>query len=160
MSIDTRTASGRRQVRYLAMDELLKDAEQMAACDSRTVGNWTLGQILSHIAIAINMGTEQAPMMFPAPVRFLARLLMKKRVTEGPLKAGFQVPKRFASRILPPPTSVAEGLDALRSAIARWQAIPARCIHPIFGPLTAQEWEMLELRHAELHMSFVVPEGG
>lgn len=160
MSIDTKTTSGRRQVRYQSMDELLADAEHMAAGNSRTVGNWTLGQILHHIAIAINMGTEQAPMMFPAPVRFLARLLMKKRVTEGSLKAGFQVPKRFASRILPPPTSVPEGLDALRSAIARWKAIPARCIHPIFGPLTPTEWEKLELRHAELHMSFVVPESG
>jgi hypothetical protein len=30
----------------------------------------------------------------------------------------------------------------------------------VLGPLTNAEWEQLHLRHAELHMSFVVPAEG
>lgn len=156
MAVDTKTATGRRNVRYQTVDDLLADAERLAAMNARTIGNWSLGQILGHIAIAYNMGTKQAPMMFPAPMRFLARTFMKKRMTEGPIKPGFKVPNRFAARVLPKPMSVEEGVDALRTAIARWKATPTRCVHPIFGNLTNEEWEKLELRHAELHMSFVM----
>ncbi len=42
-------------------------------------------------------------------------------------------------------------------AVARIQLDTERSRHPVFGELSLDEWDSLHLRHAELHMSFLVP---
>jgi hypothetical protein len=38
------------------------------------------------------------------------------------------------------------------------QVTGRRSLHyPVFGKLTPEEWHQFHLRHAELHMSFVLP---
>ena len=50
-------------------------------------------------------------------------------------------------------------LPTLRSsqAVARWKKETKRAPSPLLGALTDQEAEQLQLRHAELHMSFLLP---
>jgi hypothetical protein len=40
----------RRILTFRSLDDVLRDAEQLAARDHRTTGNWTYGQILHHLA--------------------------------------------------------------------------------------------------------------
>jgi len=57
-----------------------------------------------------------------------------------------------------PETTVEAGLEHLKQAIARFETENPSAEHPAFGRMARQEWVSLGLRHAELHMSFVVPE--
>jgi hypothetical protein len=49
-------------------------------------------------------------------------------------------------------------LNELRAAIDRLNREPKRAPSPVFGKMTREEWDQLHLRHAELHLSFFVPE--
>jgi hypothetical protein len=72
------------------------------------------------------------------------------------MSAGFQLPPAMAAILLPPETSVADGLSQLCAAAARFQQAPELKPHTVFGPMTRDEWEQFHCRHAELHMSFAV----
>ncbi len=49
-TINTKQVTGRRVVRYESFDEILADAERLAVVPTRTLGNWSIGQIFSHLA--------------------------------------------------------------------------------------------------------------
>ncbi|HEX8199518.1 MAG TPA: DUF1569 domain-containing protein, partial [Isosphaeraceae bacterium] len=51
-----------------------------------------------------------------------------------------------------------EEAEGLRAAIAYYRASPGPVIpHRIFGPLTRDEWDRLQLIHLAHHLSFAVP---
>ena len=74
------------------------------------------------------------------------------------MPAGFNLP-RMAADLLPPPTSTEEGRQSLRQALRRLLTETNRAVHPLFGPMTVEEWTQLHCRHAELHLSFLEQEG-
>jgi hypothetical protein len=135
---------------------LLADAERLAAGQTTMLGNWSLGQIYMHLAKAIDTAIDGNPFMLPAPVRWVTRPLLKKRFLTRSLTPGFKIPGRAAA-LQPAEISTAEGLAALRAAIARQKTDRTRAVHPILGTLTIDEWNAFHLRHAEMHMSFAVP---
>ncbi len=48
--------------------------------------------------------------------------------------------------------------ENLRQAIAYFQSSPGPVIpHRVFGPLTRDEWERLQLIHCAHHLSFAIP---
>ena len=153
MSVVTKKVQGRRTVRYETLDELLAEAEQLATSDIRTLGNWSLGQNLKHIAMALDSSIDGSDFMLPTPVRFLMSLFMKRKFLTKSIPAGFKSTVKF----IPDETSTEDGLTALREAVARQKQESKRVPHPGFGKLTNKEWEDFNLRHAEMHMSFIVP---
>ena len=155
MSIATKKVKGRRTVRYESLDDLLADAEQMAGGDVQLLGNWSLGQILKHIAMALDSSIDGFDFSMPAPVRFVMAILMKKKYLTKSLPPGFKAPDKFT----PAETSAEEGLAALREAVDRQRREPKRVPHPGFGKFTNKEWDNFHFRHAEMHMSFVIPKG-
>ena len=48
------TDSQRRTLSFATLDEFLQDAEAMAESEYKTIGNWSYGQILGHLASAMN----------------------------------------------------------------------------------------------------------
>ena len=58
--------------------------------------------------------------------------------------------------MIPNDIPVEQALDNLRAAVKRLQTEEQRATHPILR-LTEAEKDEFQLRHAELHMSFVVP---
>ncbi len=153
MTVNTKKVQNRRSVRYASLQELLSDAQRLAASEVRTLGNWSYGQILKHLALSIDSSIDGTGFMLPAPARWLMSLLMKKRFLSQPIPAGFKSVAKF----IPSETSVEEGLAALRAAIERQQHNTSRALHPAFGKLSTEEWDAFNQRHAEMHMSFVVP---
>jgi hypothetical protein len=154
--VDTRQITGRRKVRYAHLEELLADAERLQAGGYTRLGNWSLGQIAKHVAAGMNVALDGSPVKAPFLLRFVASRFFKKGALKQ-MKPGFKLPKKFAARLVPPETGDSEGLDQLRASIRRWQAEPQRHPQPFFGPLSDEEWDQLTLRHAELHMSFLLP---
>ncbi len=155
MTVKTKKVTDRRAVHYESFDDLLADAERLAAGEVRMLGNWSYGQILKHVAKSLDASIDGVGFMLPAPLRLAMKLLMKRRYLTKPLPPGFNAPKSFQ----PDETSVDEGLAALRAAIARQGRETERKMHPAFGRISNQEWDQFNWRHAEMHMSFVVPGG-
>lgn len=156
-AINTAKVTGRRQLHFNSLDEMAADLDQLAACtDLRFLGNWSSGQVLQHLAITMNNSIDGGATMIPALVRFFLRLFMKNRFLTKPMAAGFQLPASAACMI-PGPTSWEEGLRNFRQALQRVRTEEQRAAHPAIGPLSRAEWDQLHCRHAELHLSFLVP---
>ena len=157
MAVNTKKVSGRRQLRYDSYQDLLNDAERLAVCDVRTLGNWPLGQMLGHLARAMEISIDGADIKAPWPLRFVVRLFFRQRFLSGPLPAGFRLPRAAHEALVPGPMSSQAGLAELRRAIERLHNETERAPHPVLGELSLDEWDSLHLRHAELHMSFLAP---
>jgi hypothetical protein len=156
----TTKVTGRRVLRFTSLDDILKDAQQLTTGRARRLGNWSLGQATGHLACAMKMsldGTNHG--RAPLPVRIILRLFFKKLILTKGMRPGFNLKGKFAQYMIPEATcSNEQGLSDLRAGIERLKREPQRHPHPAFGPLTREEWDQLHLRHAELHLSFFVPE--
>ncbi len=153
MTVATKKVEGRRTVQYASLHDLLNDAEKLSSTKIRTLGNWSFGQILKHIAMSLDSSIDGAGFMLPAPARWLMSLLMKRKFLTKPIPPGFKAPDSF----IPKETSIEDGLTALRTAIDRQSHETKRAMHPAFGKISNDEWNDFNLRHSEMHMSFVIP---
>lgn len=155
MGIDTTKVTNRRTVHYDHLQELLADAERLTQRSVQTLGNWSQGQIYKHLAVVMKGALDGIPVKAPWIVRMLIRPF-KKRFLSKPMSPGFKLNAQAAAMIVPGETSVQEGLDLLRTVIQRLETEPQRHPSPFLGQLTADEYNQLFMRHAELHMSFIV----
>ena len=155
MAIDTGKVLGRRTVRFESLQEVVQDAVRLAAGEVRILGNWSFGQILDHLAKAMVMTIDGFEFKAPLLIRIVARLFMKRRFLAGKMPAGFQFRKGMQD-LVPDEISVADGLERLRRAVERLETETHRAPSPIFGKITVEESNQLQLRHAELHLSFVI----
>jgi hypothetical protein len=152
--INTKKVAGRRQVHYASLADLLADAGRCASGKVRTLGNWSPGQIYEHLARSMDASIDGFDFSMPVPVRWLMSLLMKNKFLYKTLPAGFKSNAEF----IPDETSDEAGLTTLEKAIERQKSDSSRVMHPGFGNLSCEEWEAFNLRHAEMHMSFLIPD--
>ena len=152
--INTKTAP-RRKITYATFDEVVADAERLVAAGAGTTGNWSVGQILEHIATVIDKEIDGFANRPPLPVRLVGRWFLKKKFLRDGMPSGFQLKGGIAKEILPDETDTQQALEHLRRAGDRMKNHTGGMDHPFFGPLTAEEVLAINCRHAELHMSFV-----
>lgn len=158
MPIDTTKVQGRRTLKFATLDDVLADLDTFSQSPPRAIGNWTPGQILKHLTVPMIWCLDGAPIRAPWYVRTIG-WFMKTRFIANPMPVGFKLSADFA-RHLEPAEAVSweEGMQAIRTAIARMKAEPQRHPSPFLGELTPEQWVMLHCRHAELHLSFLVVE--
>jgi hypothetical protein len=157
-TIDTGKVIGRRELHFNSLQDIAADVDKLAeAKDIRTLGNWTAGQIFQHLATTMNGSIDGMAFRAPWYIRFIVQTFFKRRFLTKPMSPGFQLPEQAANVLLPPPTGLEEGLANCRKALQRLQADSQRAPSPVLGVLTREEWEQLHCRHAELHLSFLVP---
>lgn len=161
--VDTKTVH-RRTLRFQSLDEVITDLDAIeAALHAGTLthtGNWSPGEVCDHLRKFFQFAIDGFPSKAPAPVRWIARMMLKNRATtsDDPLPAGFKLPKS-ASELLPKPgIADLEGLQQLRTQIDRVLAGERMTQpSPLLGPLTHEEWMVLQLKHFSLHLSFLEP---
>lgn len=154
---DTSKVLNRRSVHYNTLDDLLKDVNTVFSGNFETVGNWTAGQILSHLATGLEVAVQGADFRAPLWLRLFARL-MRKSFIQKPMKPGFKLSGKAAERFTPAENAtVEEGLRRIREAIARAKTTQERPTHPFLGKLSKEDSDQFQLRHCELHMSFLLP---
>jgi hypothetical protein len=154
--VDTKTVRGRRELHFASLDEVVADAEKLVSSPTtRMLGNWLLGRLLTHLAMAMNRSIDGISLKAPWHMRLFGRF-MKRRALERGLPAGFKLPKDTEVAAYPMVASPQEALAILRQAVGRLRNEKATALHPLFGRLTHEEWTQLHLRHAELHLSFAV----
>ena len=156
--VNTKKVAGRRNLRFNTVDDVLADVEALAAAERagrlRTLGNWPLGLILGHLATWVGYAYDGVPVTPPLLIRWIMTP-MKNRFLHKAMPAGVHIPKAPGGTFGIEPLPLEEGLDRYRRALSRLKAEAPRRRHPIFGELTHAEWIAGQLRHAELHLSFV-----
>lgn len=159
-SIDTRIAE-RRALHFETIDDVLADVDRIVAAERagtlRRTGNWTTGQTFGHLAAWINYAYEGYPMRVPWFIRWIIRRRLKAMLQAG-MDAGLRIPNTEAGTYGVDVLSTDEGANRLRTALERLKrGEPAKFDSPAFGPATLEERVRLNLRHAELHLSFMHP---
>ena len=149
----------RRKLTFYSLDDILRDAEQLAAAEHRTTGQWTYGQILHHMAKGADACFDGfGPTFVPWWARWFIAPLAKKRFLTTTMRAGIKVPPEVSQLTPDPQISVEAALAELRRALGRFERETPTMPHPFLGRLrNKQEYIQLQLRHSELHLSFVHP---
>jgi hypothetical protein len=162
-AIDTGKVTERRKLRFQSLDELSAEIDRIVKADAagrlRTTGNWTAGQVFGHLASWINYGWDGYP--FPTPpwfVRFFLKFMRKKYLRDG-MPAGVKIPNADHGTYGTEKLTTVEGAERLRMAVRRLKDGEEPLHHsPAFGPMSRDERIALNLRHAELHLSFLDPQ--
>jgi hypothetical protein len=119
-------------------------------------GRMTAQQMVEHLAWVFEISTGRACVDCPVPE--------EKRERFKPfLYANVPTPRDFVNTALVeglPPlrhASLGEAIEALRAEVRRYfdqaAADPeARYVHPVFGPLAAEEWSRSHFKHTRHHL--------
>jgi hypothetical protein len=155
---ETLQAPKRRRVRFRTHQEIVDEARALAAQPTRQLGNWSLPDICQHLATAMDLCIDgDVPFRVPLRIRIVARLA-RRRILQTGLPTGFKLPEKAEAILYRKPQDMDSAIAALERGIARLKTTPKRVAHPALGKMNAAQWDLFHLRHAELHLSFIVPE--
>lgn len=160
--IDTKAVKDRRVLRFDSVREAIAEAERCAAAEAEgglhRLGNWELGQILGHLAFWADAPFDGYPTLRKPslPVRLLMPVF-KRRFLERTLPAGFRIPGVEGGTLGIEPRTTEDGLARMRRSFDRLGRSDPGRPNPVLGPMMHAEWIAINLRHAELHLEFVVP---
>ena len=152
----------RKDLEFATLDEALELATEWvklhaSGAQIKTSGEFSLGQILEHLARSIDIGLGNTPVPKASwLMRGIARL-MKNRFLRVGMKPGFQLPAA-SQDLFWPETDVdpEEALQHFAKSISDLLSTQGPIQHPYFGQMTQEEQVVLNCRHAELHMNFVI----
>jgi len=120
VTVNTAKVTGRRKVRYDSYDDLLRDAERLAAGKVRPLGNWSYAQVLEHLSRAMNAAIDAPISRSLGSFGLVAKLFFKSRALKGPMTAGFKLPADAAKALVPEQSLDNEAaLAMLRQAVHR-----------------------------------------
>ncbi len=159
-SDDTTSAGEWRKLRFESIDDCVAEVHRIVAADEegrlRTVGNWSPGQTMAHVASWIEYAYEGFPIRRPPFfVRWILRLRLKKMLNEG-------MPRAVRIPGVPEGTTGMDDMetpaaaDRLLTALERLASPePAPHDSPAFGRMPHEDRIKLNLRHAELHLGYL-----
>ncbi len=154
-----------RNLRFETIADLSRELDALESAHNNnalvSTGNWSPGENLQHVARFFKAAFDGFGFMAPAPVRFLIRLFLKPIALKHTLRGGLKIPAKARPVLEPDPgVSFEQGLAELRAQLARIDnAEKMQAPSPILGPLSHDEWTSLQLRHAELHIAKLRPDG-
>ncbi len=169
MPVNTKRVPQRRKLRFETIADLEAEIDRLAAAvDVECLGNWSLGQISSHLARVMLTAVDGTTVRPPLPLRVLAfcfRPLLKWRLLQVGMPAGlphqglriFGTVPEASELVADAGVTDESGVAELRTAIDRYKSADKLFPHPGFGNIPRHDWDRFHLRHAELHLSFVVP---
>jgi hypothetical protein len=148
----------RRAVRFDTIDQALAEAARITALQksnaAQYAGNWDASQIINHVAAWAEYAYTPNPMRAPWFVKLLLRPMKSRFLNKG-LPAGRHIPKIPGGTLATEKVPIDAALERFQKIFTRLKTDPPTQPSPVFGTLTHEEAIKLNLRHAELHMSFV-----
>lgn len=157
--VNTARLKARRKLGFTTIESVLKDLEAIREAERRgalrAIGNWTSGQILAHLAAWIEYGYDGYPMGKPPWIlRWILRR-MGKQILEKGMRGGVRIPGASAGTYGADAIPFSEAYPRLVAAFERLGREECRFDSPGFGPMSHTDRIRLNLRHAELHLSFL-----
>lgn len=156
--IDTRKAD-RRRLRFETLAEAIAEAEALAAAEVagglRGVGNWSLGQAISHVAFWAELPFVGYPPEVRPPwaMRLMMKLVKPLMLSRG-MPAGVRIPGVEGGTLGADDAPAGEAATRMRRAFERLDHERPDCENPLFGRMPHCDWRRLNQRHAELHLGF------
>lgn len=159
MTVNTQKVE-RRHLRFDNLQQLRDELDRIERADQEgkltAIGNWSPGQILSHVAAWIAYGWDGYPVKSPPFfVKWILKLLRGKYMKNG-MPSGVKIPGVEGGTTGQDTIALSEGVARLRNCIDRLERGElAKFDSPAFGPMNHQDRITFNLRHAELHLSFL-----
>ncbi|MCO6042337.1 DUF1569 domain-containing protein [Aeoliella sp. ICT_H6.2] len=153
-------STDRRTLQLADLDALSVELDRIESAEQAgqlvAVGSWTPGQILGHVAAWIHYGWEGYPINPPPRfVRWFLRWRLPKML-KGSMPSGVRIPGVEGGTTGIEPVEFGQGLSEMRRGIQRMRGDdPAKFHSPAFGEMSMADRIELNLRHAELHFSFL-----
>jgi hypothetical protein len=113
--INTKKVAGRQKLHFDTLDELLAHAERLVSGGTTQLGNWSLGQVLQHLALIQIASIDGFPRLMPWLLRGALRLFFKKWM----LHKGFPPSGPNVNTLNPEPIEAPVALANLRAATER-----------------------------------------
>jgi hypothetical protein len=158
--VDTAKVAGRRLLHFESIDQMLAEVDRLVEAERtgrlRRLGNWTLGQVLGHLACWMEYSYTGVPLHPPFFIRWILRL-QKQKFLYAPMRPGVRIPRVPGGTLATDPMPLDEAVSRFRRVAERLKTEAPTAPSPIFGRLTHDESIALNLRHAELHLGFLVP---
>lgn len=144
----------RRKLHFHTMQDILDDVETLASGPVESLGKWTPAQNIDHIRRLIHIAHRGVDFKMPLPFRVIGKVF-KGYFLKAPFRAGFKTVDIFEP---PAEITMQEAVEAFRAEMAIADR-PGAMSHPspLLGTMTHEQWVQLHCRHAELHLSFLVP---
>lgn len=159
-TVDTKNVAAFRKLRFESIEECKAEVERIKAADragSLTAhGNWSPGQVMTHVAAWINYAYDgfevKAPPFF---IRWFLRWGLNKMLREG-MSPGVRIPGVKEGTTGMEDIETALAADKLLTALNRL-ASDEEAPHdsPAFGKMSYEDRVRLNLRHAEMHLGFL-----
>jgi hypothetical protein len=147
----------RRPLTFASLDEVMPDVDRLLRGHT-TVGNWSLGEICSHLAQGINRTIDGFPSTAKAPRiirKTVGRFLLWRILRTGRFVEGMKAPAECQ------PASGADArieAEALRAALRRFAAHSGPLAeHPLNGAVSRAVWEQFHCIHCAHHLGFAIP---
>lgn len=158
--VDTTKVTDRRVLHFDSIDQVLAEADRLADAERagklKHVGNWTLGQTLGHLACWAEYDYNGFPLKVPFFIRWFLQL-RKNSFLYKPMEPGMKIPRVAGGTLATDPMPLDEALPRFRRVMERLKTEAPTVPSPVFGKMTHEEWIAMNLRHAELHLGFMVP---
>ena len=159
MPVNAKTIQGRRNLTFHSLDDVITDVETLVASPTtRTIGNWPLLKLITHLTQTIDGSIDGFTMKAPLVIRLVMPLFKGRFLKATKMKPGIILPKSNERAAFPEAASAQEALRDLRRAVERTRTESMAANHPAFGKMTNDEWNTVHLRHSEMHLSFALPE--
>jgi hypothetical protein len=159
-AVATKKVTGRRILRFESVDQVLADVDRLVEAERagrlRRLGNWTLAQVLHHLAAWTEYGYTGSPLKPPFFIRWILRL-RKQSFLYRPMRAGVRIPGVEGGTLATEEVPLEQALTHFRQISERLKAEAPTAPNPIFGKLTHEESIAIYERHAELHLGFMIP---
>lgn len=154
--------AGYRELSFSSMRDLAAELDLLERAHAQgrlgTVGGWTPGQNLQHVARFMRFAIDGFP--FTGGLWAIPGRLIKPFVGKIKARPGFTLPSRFDALEPDENVPVEQGLGELREQMARLRGgerMEAKS--PILGKLSHEQWTKLQLDHAAMHLGFLQPSG-
>jgi hypothetical protein len=142
----------RRVLDFASLNEIMPDVERLLE-GHLTLGQWTLAQILEHLATSIRLTAlgRAGSRRGQGSDEFRQQFYRSRRFPEG-----IQAPH---PRLIPPADAdIHVQKQALEDAIARFTSADGPFPeHPLLGALSKEEWNQFHCIHCAHHLGFAAP---
>jgi hypothetical protein len=149
-----------RELRFSTVADCLAELDRIEQAHRdgslKPTGQWTAGQILSHLSAWIEYGYDGFPMKAPPFfIRWLVRFMMKRTVKKGVMASGVSIPGVEGGTYGQDEMETGAAIDRFRDAILRMQSEPAIHDSPAVGKVSDEFRIKHNLIHAQLHLGFL-----
>jgi Protein of unknown function (DUF1569) len=160
MTVNTSKLKEHRKLRFASIDEALQEVDRIVQAHQagrlRVLGNWTVGQILAHLAAWIEYGYDGYPVKSPPWfVRVVLKRMVRRFLKKG-MPMGVRIPGVPDGTVGQEDQPIEFAAQRLKNAFLRLKnGEPCAFDSPAFGSMSHQDRILLNLRHAELHLGFM-----